>query len=180
MEYEVIPEDALQYTYLSDKGFAEVNSLADNDYFKGKCRGIFQFDWLNDHVSKLSAELKTDLQQKQIKWLFFINPPFVDVARGIGIKNDPGTSNTAIGNAMLEKGMGESTNELTMQFIYRIERDFGKQGYYLGLFSKAKWIAKPNASAMRQFWKPNFCGGYDSRRTARASPQEQRKNFGRT
>ena len=106
------------------------------------------------------AELKADLQQKQIKWLFFINPPFVDVARGIGIKNDPSTSNTAIGNAMLEKGMGESTNELTMQFIYRIERDFGKQGYYLGLFSKAKWIAKPDTLAMRQFWTPNLCSGY--------------------
>ena len=40
LEYEIIPEDALRYTYLSDKGIAEVNSLLDNDYFKGKCRGI--------------------------------------------------------------------------------------------------------------------------------------------
>ena len=160
LEYGIIPEDALRYTYLSDKGVAEVSSLLDNDYFKGKCRSIFQFDWLNDHESKLPKELKKDLQQKHVQWLFFINPPFVDVARGIGGKNDPGTSNTAIGNEMLGKGMSESANELTIQFIYRIERDFGKRGYCLGLFSTAKWITKPNTTKFRQFWKPNLCGGY--------------------
>ena len=160
LEYEIIPEDALQYTYLSDKGIAEVNSLIDNDYFKGKCRGIFQFDWLDDYETKLPENLRKDWQNTNVRWLFFINPPFVDAARGFRRKNDPGTSNTATGNQMLERGMSESANELTMQFLYRIERDFGKRGYVLGLFSKAKWITKPDTMELRNFWKPNFFGGY--------------------
>ena len=160
LQYEIIPKDALQYSYLSDKGVAEVLTMQENDYFKDKCRGIFQFDWLNDYETKLPDELQRDLQNNNLQWLFFINPPFVDVARGLRMKNDPGTSNTAIGNYMLERGMSESANELTMQFLYRIERDFGKRGYVLGLFSKAKWITKPDAVELRNFWKPNFFGGY--------------------
>ena len=160
LQYEIIPEDAMQYIYLSDKGIAEVSAIQENDYFKGKCRGIFQFDWLNDYETKLPDSLRKDLQNKNIRWLFFINPPYVDAARGVGRKNDPGTNNTAIGNQMLERGMSESANELTIQFLYRIERDFGKRGYVLGLFSTAKWITKPNTEELRNYWKPNYCGGY--------------------
>jgi len=160
LQYEIIPENALQYIYLSDKGVAEVAAIQENDYFKGKCRGIFQFDWLNDYETKLPDNLRKDLQNKNIRWLFFINPPYVDAARGVGRKNDPGTSNTAIGNQMLERGMSESANELAIQFLYRIERDLGKRGYVLGLFSTPKWIAKPNTEKLRSVWKPNFCGGF--------------------
>jgi len=47
LEYEIIPQDALQYTYLSTINADEVEFLKENNYFKGKCREIFQFDWLN-------------------------------------------------------------------------------------------------------------------------------------
>jgi hypothetical protein len=164
LQYEIIPEDALQYTYLSDKGISEVTAIQENDYFRGKCGGIFQFDWLNDDETKLPDNLQKDLHSKNVRWLFFINPPYVDAARGVGRKNDPGTSNTAIGHQMLERGMSESVNELAIQFLYRIERDFGKDSgkarYVLGLFAPPKWITKPNTEGLRSIWKPNFCGGY--------------------
>ncbi|MDR0608929.1 MAG: hypothetical protein LBG58_02370, partial [Planctomycetaceae bacterium] len=76
LEYEIIHQEALQYTYLSTINTDEVEFLKENNYFKGKCRGIFQFDWLNDTEKRLPEQLKKDLQNSNLKWLFFINPPY--------------------------------------------------------------------------------------------------------
>jgi hypothetical protein len=69
---------------------------------------------------------------------------------------------------MKHKKLGKCANEIKMQFLYRIERDFGKKGYYLALFSKAylalfskaKWISKPSSEEFRKMWLPKFDGGF--------------------
>ena len=159
LQYEIVPPDALQYTYLSDKGLAEVTAIQENDYFKGKCGGIFQFDWLNDNESKLPENLKHDLHNKNIRWLFFINPPYADTGTGLGKEKKHGVKYSNIGDDMKNKRLGASANELALQFLYRIERDFAKRGYYLGLFSTPKWITKSSVESFRKIWHPVFNGG---------------------
>jgi len=160
LQYEIVPPDALQYTYLSDKGLAEVAAIQENDYFKGKCGGIFQFDWLNDNESKLPENLKHDLRNKEIKWLFFINPPYAESGTGIGKEYKHGVKFGNIADEMKKSGMGKCANEIALQFLYRIERDFAKRGYYLGLFATPKWITKTSVESFRRIWHPIFHGGF--------------------
>ena len=160
LQYEVVPKDALQYTYLSDKGLAEVTAIQENDYFKGKCGAIFQFDWLNDNERKLPANLRKDLHDKNIKWLFFINPPYADSGTGIGKEYKFGVKFGNVADEMKKAGMGKCANELTLQFLYRIERDFATRGYFLGLFSTPKWITKSSVENFRKVWHPVFHGGF--------------------
>ena len=160
LQYEIVPPDALQYTYLSDKGFAEVTAIQENDYFKGKCQDIFQFDWLNDNESKLPENLKRDLHNKNIRWLFFINPPYAESGTGIGKEYKHGVKCGNIADEMKKAGLGKCANELALQFLYRIERDFAGQGYYLGLFFKPKLITKSSTKKFRKIWHPKFHGGF--------------------
>jgi len=160
LEYEIIPQEALLYTYLSTINADEVEFLGENNYFRGKCRGIFQFDYLNGTEKELLQALKDDLQIPNLKWLFFINPPYKEGA-GYTLKQKfPGVSGSTVADEMKFQKMGKSANEVTMQFLYKIERDFGKQGYYLALFSKAKWITKPSSERFRKMWQPKFDGGF--------------------
>ena len=160
LEYEIIPQTALSYVYLSTINADEVEFLKENNYFKGKCRGIFQFDWLNDHHSKLPKGLQEDLTNAEIKWLFFINPPYKEATGYTSEQKTPGVSSSTIADEMKSQKLGKCANELKMQFLYKIERDFGKRGYYLGLFSKAKWITKPSSEGFRKMWLPKFDGGF--------------------
>ena len=160
LEHEIIPQDALPHTYLSTINADEVEFLKTNNYFKGKCRGIFQFDYLNDHHSKLPKNLHDDLTNNEIKWLFFINPPYKEATGYTAEQKSPGVSSSTIADEMKSQKMGKCANELNMQFLYKIERDFGKRGYYLGLFSKAKWITKPSSERFRKMWLPKFDGGF--------------------
>ena len=160
LQYEVVPQDAMQYTYLSDKGLAEITAIQENDYFKGKCGAIFQFDWLNDNENKLPANLRKDLQNKNIRWLFFINPPYAESGTGIGKEYKHGVKSGNIADEMKRVGMGKCANELALQFLYRIERDFAKRGYYLGLFAPPKWITKQSVESFRKIWCPVFHGGF--------------------
>ncbi|MDR3183655.1 MAG: hypothetical protein LBT89_12195 [Planctomycetaceae bacterium] len=97
---------------------------------------------------------------KNIKWLFFINPPYAEAGTAIGREYKTGVKLSNIADEMKAKKMGRSANELKMQFLYKIERDFGKRGYYLGLFSTPKWITKPSQEEFRKIWKPKFDGGF--------------------
>jgi hypothetical protein len=160
LEYEVIPQDALPYIYLSTINADEVEFLKENNYFKGKCRGIFQLDWLNDHQSKLPKRLRDDLANVDIKWLFFINPPYKEATGYTSEQKLPGVSSSTIADEMKSQKLGKCANERTLQFLYRIERDFGRRGYYLVLFSKAKWITKPSSEGFRKMWLPKFDGGF--------------------
>jgi len=72
----------------------------------------------------------------------------------------PGVSSSMLADEMKSQKMGKCANEIKMQFLYKIERDFEKSGYYLGLFSKAKWITKPSSEGFRKMWLPKFDGGF--------------------
>ncbi|MDR0522183.1 MAG: hypothetical protein LBH00_10070 [Planctomycetaceae bacterium] len=160
LEYNIVPPDALPYTYLSTINADEAEFLKTNSYFKGRTRAVFPFDWLNDHHSKLPEVLKADLANGKIKWLFFINPPYKEAAGYTAAQKFSGAGSSTIAEEMKSQKMGKCAGELTMQFLYKIERDFGKHGYYLGLFSKAKWMTKPSAETFREMWIPQFDGGF--------------------
>ena len=146
LEYD-LPGDALKYCYIS--------TLLDDD--ADYCRKIFrdatvfQYDYLNDDADKLPANLRADLDNPDIKWIIFINPPY-------GTANNKQLGNrdvdkskismTKIRELMNADNLGEVSRELFSQFVYRISRDFADRQAWLGMFSTPKYI---NAKNDRKF-----------------------------
>ena len=143
-----LPEEALSKCYISTLIEDEANYCADN-FQAATC---FQFDFLNDAADKLPANLLADLANPDIKWLIFINPPYVTannknlVNRTI---NKDNVSMTAIRKLMTEENLGETSRELVMQFIYRISKIFANRTAYLGMFSKINCINARNDQKLR-------------------------------
>ena len=158
-----LPADALKYCYIS-------TLLKDDaDY----CRKIFpdatvfQYDYLNDDVNffgrefimqvlgierKMPAQLVADLANPDLRWIIFINPPYV-TANSFERTENPettrGVSMTAIRKLMRKDDLGETSRELFSQFIYRISREFADRQAWLGIFSKIKYINSNNDQRLR-------------------------------
>ena len=112
---------------------------------------VFQFDFLNDAADKLPAKLRADLDDPNITWLIYINPPYAtanNYERDKSNVNKDKLSMTAVRKQMLAENLGQSSQELTAQFLYRISRDFAGKRAYLSMFSKIKYI---NANADQKF-----------------------------
>ena len=112
---------------------------------------VFQFDFLNDDANKLPENLRGDLDNPNIKWIIYINPPYAtanNYERERGKISKDGVSKTSIREQMLAENLGSSSQELTTQFLYRISKDFANRTAYLGMFSKLKYI---NAEADQNF-----------------------------
>jgi len=60
---KVIPDDALQYTYLSTVDNAEVAYLK---IHISEARKIFRFDFINQQTQELPPELQRDMKNPQI------------------------------------------------------------------------------------------------------------------
>ncbi|MCL2755387.1 MAG: hypothetical protein FWD35_06710, partial [Oscillospiraceae bacterium] len=163
LEY-YLPEEALPYCYIS-------TLLADDANY---CKQIFpkstvfQYDYLNDDVAllfesqiditninvptKMPPKLMNDLNNPDIKWIIFINPPFATANDGAlkrDIKKDA-VSFTKVRELMTEENLGETSRELFSQFLWRINREFGDKTAYLGMFSKIKYINAHNDHKMRE------------------------------
>lgn len=168
-----LPTSALQYCYIS--------SLLEDDV--NYCKRIFpsatvfQYDYLNDDIPflnnpeliksgikpKLPQKLLDDLNNPNIKWIIFINPPFVTsntVGMNTGKKSKDNVSKTLIRDEMEKDGLKESSRELFSQFLYRIHNEFRGKNAYLGLFSKIKYINSNNDQKLRdKIFKYKFkCG----------------------
>lgn len=161
LEYH-LPQDALQYCYLStlykedkehlDKLFSEA-TIFQYDYLNDDVENIFQdrdgfqfdFDW------KLPSKLRNDLSNPKIKWIILINPPFATAQPGKtasdGYKSD--VSDTRVRKIMHKNNLGEVSRELFSQFIYRIKREFNNKEAHLALFSKIKYINSTNDQKFR-------------------------------
>ena len=114
----------------------------DADYCKSIFREatVFQYDFLNDDANKLPENLRGDLDNHNIKWIIYINPPYA-TANDFQKKNfRGGISNTAIKTQMIAENFRESTRELYIQFLYRISKDFANRTAYLGMFSSLRYI----------------------------------------
>lgn len=168
LEY-YLPQDALQYCYLSTL------YVEDKDYIDGLFpdANIFQYDYLNDDIEniftnqtqdkkastfafdktwKLPEKLRNDLDNPKIKWIILINPPFA-TAQKAGTNHGEsklGVADTKIRKIMHRDDLGEVSRELFSQFIFRIKSEFEHKIAHLGLFSKIKYINSNNDFKLRE------------------------------
>lgn len=139
---------------------------------------VFQYDYLNDDIwliansgdisplikPTMPKKLLDDLHNPEISWIIFINPPYVTsnkAGQKIGKKSKDVVSMTKIQKLMTEEGLGETSRELSSQFLYRISKEFADKTAYLGLFSKLKYLNANNDQKLRDdFFKYKFERGF--------------------
>lgn len=134
-----LPEDFLRKCYISTLHKDEAAYCAET-FTAATC---FQYDFLNDDDSKLPQNLRDDLNNPDIKWIIFINPPYVTANNKKNKKNNVNknkVSMTKIKKLMTAEHLGKTSQELFTQFIYRICRDFAGKTVYLGMFSTLKYV----------------------------------------
>ncbi len=155
----VIPEDALQYTYLSTIDNTEVGYLKTHTFG----RKIFRFDFINQLTSELPPELQRDMKDPNIKWLFFINPPYGEAGSGKATDDlawhKAGVSQSLIRERMGRHNMLRESKEKYAQFLFRIQDEF-KGKFVLGIYSKIKVFISKEYVQLRKFWQPQFKGGF--------------------
>ena len=141
-----LPEDALAKCYISTLIKDEADYCA-KTFSAATC---FQYDFLNDDADKLPENLREDLANPNIKWIIFINPPYVTANNNKSDNvNKDGVSMTRIKKLMTAEKLGKTSQELFTQFIYRISRDFAGKTAYLGIFSTPKYINSTNDQKFR-------------------------------
>lgn len=130
---------------------------------------VFQYDYLNDDAflisnpntlpfgvpMKMPRNLYQDLNNPEISWIIFINPPFATsntAGSSVGKASKDDVSMTYIREIMTQKGLGETSRELFSQFLYRISVEFKEKSAFLGLFSKIKYLNANNDQMLRDFF----------------------------
>lgn len=158
----MLPSSMLPYCYLS--------TLLEDDAAYCKrifpAATVFQYDYLNDDAylvkeqgkipfgitPKLPRKLLEDLRDPEISWIIFLNPPFATSNKSgnkQGKCSKDGVSMTYVRDLMTEQGLGETSRELIMQFLYRISVEFRGKNAYLGLFSKLGFLTANNDQLFR-------------------------------
>jgi hypothetical protein len=128
----------------------------------------FQFDFLNDDLKpkaqggKIPDNLWKIIKETPEKLIVYINPPYLEVTnakttKGSG-KNRRSSTTTALKQQMLENGLGKESNELFMQFYYRIYTEIKE--CKIASFSTLKNCNAPNFENWRNIFKTKFCGGF--------------------
>lgn len=160
LEY-YLPTDALPSCYLSTL----YKEDAEHCQRLFPQANIFQYDYLNDDVAnvflngnalpfditwKLPEKLRKDLRNPQIKWIILINPPFgTSSLAGTDATNKAGASDTLIRKKMHEQGLGETSRELFVQFLFRIKKEFKNKIAHLCLFANIKYLNANNDQKFR-------------------------------
>mgnify|MGYP002624028715 CR=1 FL=1 len=168
-----LPAEAWKFCYIS--------TLLEDD--ANYCQKIFpdatafQYDYLNDDVQnffgkeknlfqgiKMPEKLFRDLQNPDLKWIIFINPPYATASNYQRKKNREdkiGVSMTKIQKLMTEENLGEVSRELFSQFLYRINLEFKNKIAWLGMFSKIKYINSNNDQKLRdKFFQYKYENGF--------------------
>jgi hypothetical protein len=152
LEYN-LPAESYKYMYLSTLHAGEADHL--KKVFPGAT--CFQYDYLNDDIEyvfkkdnlivpswKMPKKLRDELNNTNITWIVFINPPFAtaqDVTQKISKK---GVSKTRVELVMEKAKIGHAKRELFIQFMFRIVHELPKNTY-LGMFSKLKYLNAPDS-----------------------------------
>ena len=173
LEYS-LPTEALKYCYLS-------TLLEDDSNYCQKLypdATVFQYDYLNSDISfiehpelksldlkyEMPESLMRDLQDPDITWIIFFNPPYVTSNNNERKKenvNKNKVSMTKIQKIMTDEGLGETSRELVSQFLYRIEKEFYGKKAYIAMFSKLKYINSTNDQKLRDtFFKYKYEKGF--------------------
>jgi hypothetical protein len=156
-----LPSDSYKSIYLSTLHEEDVQHC--QRVFPGAT--VFQYDYLNDDIdrvfnnmplfnhtykSKLPEKLVADLENPNIKWLIFINPPFATSQKaGYSGESKKSVSDTEVRPLMHNADLGEVSRELFAQFLFRIRHEFSGKQAYLGLFSTLKYINANNDQKFR-------------------------------
>jgi hypothetical protein len=165
-----LPKEMQKYCYLSTLQQKDVRHLEKT--FPDA--NVFQYNYLEDDVeqlfetpealsltlsqrergrcfpSKMPDALRKDLENPEIQWIIFVNPPYA-TAQESGLKgtSKEGVSDTKIRKRMHAEGLGEVSRELYVQFLYRIMNDFKHRQAVLGLFSPLKYLISTNYQKFR-------------------------------
>jgi hypothetical protein len=163
LEYHIPSYDNV---FMSTIDTGEVSYLQSNNMFPGAT--IFQYDYLNDDVMhvmmnadllddkigwKLPRTLREALADKTKKWVVLMNPPYAEATAGATCgANKIGASDTQIRTVMHEAGMGKAGNEIFVQFMFRIYKEF-QRGVQLGVYATLKYV---NSQAFEPFREKIF------------------------
>lgn len=168
----MLPSSALQYCYISTLLYDDAN-YCKRIFPSATC---FQYDYLNDDAGflsdtlnlgfkrKMPENLVNDLNNPNLKWIIFINPPFAtsnSVGLETGKKSKDKVSMTQIRLMMNQDNLGEASRELFTQFLYRISKEFAKKNAHLCLYSTLKYInAKNDKKTRDSFFHYKFKRGF--------------------
>ncbi len=168
LEYN-LPAAAWKYCYLSTLEETDVEHLT--RLFPDA--NVFQYNYLDDDIDYIAAKVKMekdklaskdvfasyqklppklvdDLNNPDIKWIIFINPPFATAsAGGASGSNKSDVSMTGVRRLMHRNNLGEVSRELFSQFLYRIKYEFSGKQAHLALFSKIKYVNSNNDEKLR-------------------------------
>lgn len=168
----ILPKSAYKYCYLSTLEQKDV------DYCSSVYEGAtcFQYDYTNDDVNGASFDYKKmptkfvdDLNNSEIIWIIFVNPPYGSAPNMYKTKNNANftdkkniTSKHKIREWMNDDGVGKkSAKEFYCQFIFRICKEFENKNAYLGIFSTAKYINGSDNQKLRDtVFRKKFINGF--------------------
>jgi len=119
-------------------------------------------DFLNTQLRNFPDEVKRDMANDQIKWLFFINPPYGEGSSGKATDDTEwykkGVSESLVKEQMKNHDMSLESKEKYAQFLFRIEKEF-KGRYVLGSYTTMKAFVSKEYANLRKFWRPVFKSG---------------------
>lgn len=118
----------------------------------------FQFDFLNDDLSKLPQGLINAFEQNK-PMVFFMNPPYAKNSGNNTLYN--GTSSTVcMTNVMKEmQNMKEASSNLYCQFLYRIfmlKKQYNLTNLYIAIFSPTLFLTGQGYSNFRNAYLKEF------------------------
>ncbi len=154
-----IPPQYRKYVYMSTLYQHDVDYCIEHfdtslafqyDYLNDDVQNIFNSVSLDDDSWKLPKTIRSDLQNKEIKWIIFINPPYAtSQAAGANSISKVNISKTKVRDYMHKAQMGEVSRELYVQFLFRLSREFQNLNTMLALFSKTNYLNSQNTQKFR-------------------------------
>lgn len=137
----------------------EENELKASESANPEAVTTFRFDFLNDSLTKLPEALKTAMKSGK-KIVFLMNPPYGQGGSGKGNKQKSGVKNTETALRM-SKEFGKASNELFVQFLYRIdeireEYHLAKDQLVIATFNKPTWMCGDSFETWRKYWLSKY------------------------
>jgi len=120
----------------------------------------FQFDFLNDSLDDLKVKAPKLLEAFELNRsiCFFLNPPYTG-ASNIGDTAKKGLANTKIGLAMKKENAGAGSQNLYVQFLFRIfqiKRRFNLTNCHIGIFCPPLFLSGSCCKKFRKIFLNDF------------------------
>lgn len=124
----------------------------------------FKYDFLNDDIDKgimsLPKELIKDILKNK-RLVFLLNPPYAEAGNGKSKvrKSKDGSSNTKVKEAMILDGYRDCSQQLYIQFLYRIidiKKRFQVEEMYICFFSPTLFLTGGRYDKFRKLFLNEF------------------------